>query len=400
MAVSTTSRGLDLMKLIELRDKFGTTFKKGDVIYTAGQPAEQFYVLMRGRVQVDYPNLGSEAVGPGEVFGEVEVFAGKPRSGQANALDDCQALAFTSETAVTLAESTPSFALVVIRQISQRLAQIESLLASGGAKAAGAPAATAEAPQAEAPKPPAGPVGPGGQVGPITTVDYADKMWKKDVKCPNCRTTFHAWNIRSAAVVAGNRESDYRIVYDGPDPNWYRVWVCPNCQLAAYDEDFAAMTSVQLARAKPGLDVAKKADPTTYDFTYYRDDNLALRSYQLAIPFYDGAKGGNEKCAGLYHRMAWIERGRGNGEQEKVWLAKAAEYYEKAFSSSDAAKQGVLWAYLIGDLSIRLGDYEKAVKWFTTAAAQPDFKAQSGLERQTRDRWAEANELLRQSKGS
>ena len=98
--------------------------------------------------------------------------------------------------------------------------------------------------------------------------------------------------------------------------------------------------------------------------------------------------------------MAWIERARGNVEQEKVWLSKAQEYYEKAFTSSDAGKQGVLWAYLIGELNIRLGDLEKAVKWFTTAAAQPDFKAQSGLEKQTRDRWGEANEMLRQSKGS
>ena len=43
-------------------------------------------------------------------------------------------------------------------------------------------------------------------------------------------------------------------------------------------------------------------------------------------------------------------------------------------------------------------DYQKAAKWFTTAAAQPDFKAQSGLEKQVRDRWAEANERLRASR--
>jgi len=390
------------MKLIALREEFGASFKKGEVIYAPGQPAEQFYVLMRGRVEVESSTIGNETVDPGDVFGEVEVFAEESRSSRATVLDDCNVLTFNRDTAVRLAEATPSFALVVIRQTCRRLAHAETLLASGGSKPAPAKPAAAEpeAPAAEEPQAPAGPTGPGGQVGPVTTVEYADKMWKKDVKCPNCRTTFHAWNIRSAALVAGQRESDYRIIYDGPDPNWYRVWVCPNCQLAANDEDFAAMTSVQLARAKPGLEEAKKADPTTYDFTYYRDADLALRSYQLAIPFYDGSKGGTEKCAGLYHRMAWVERAQGSEEQEKVWLAKAAEYYEKAFTSSDAGKQGVLWAYLIGELSIRLGDYGKAVKWFTTAAAQPDFKAQSGLEKQTRDRWGEANEMLRQAKGS
>src|SRR5207247_10936251 len=161
VAVSTASRGLDLMKLIELRDEFGATFKKGDVIFASDQPAEQFFVLMRGRVQLDHQKLDSETVGPGDVFGEVEVFAEKSRASQATALDDCQALAFSRETAVKLAEATPSFALVVIRQISERLAQVESLLASSGAKAAAGPAAAAEAAAAvEEPKVPAGPVGP------------------------------------------------------------------------------------------------------------------------------------------------------------------------------------------------------------------------------------------------
>jgi uncharacterized protein (DUF2225 family) len=324
------------------------------------------------------------------VFGEVDVFAHRERAEQAVAVEDCNLLAFDDESALELAEATPSFALVVLRQVCERLAHAEELIASGAVQPA------EQKPKAHVP---AAPVGPGGEVGPVTTVDYADKMWKKDVKCPNCRTTFHAWNIKSANVVAGTRESDYRIVYDGPDPNLYRVWVCPNCQLAANEEDFPTMTSVQVARVKPLLEETKDADPTHYDFNYYRDENLALRSYQLAIPFYDGTKGGAEKCAGLYHRMAWIERARENPEAEKIWLAKAAEYYEKAFTSSDAGKQGVLWAFLIGELSMRLGDYAKAGKWFTTAAAQPDFKTQTGLERQVRDRWAEANDMLRKAKG-
>jgi uncharacterized protein (DUF2225 family) len=386
---STTSQRLDLMKLFALRDQFGSTAKKGDIIYSPDQPAEEFYVLMKGRVQVEVPGFGTETAGPGDVFGEVDVFAHRQRGEQATALDDCNLLAFNADSAIQLAEATPSFALVVLRQVCERLAQAEEIIASGAVNPAD------DKPKVHVP---AAPVGPGGQVGPVTAVDYADKLWKKDAKCPNCRTAFKAWNIRSAAVVAGTRESDYRVVYDGPDPNLYRVWVCPNCQLAANEEDFPTMSSVQLARAKPGLEETKKADPTTYDFGYYRDENLALRSYQLAIPFYDGTKGGAEKCAGLYHRMAWIERGRDNPDQEKIWLTKAAEYYEKAFTSSDSGKQGVLWAYLIGELNTRIGDYQKAVKWFTTAAAQPDFKAQSGLEKQTRDRWGEVNDMLRKTK--
>jgi len=133
---STITKGLDLMKLFALRDQFGATFKKGDVIYAPGQPADQFFVLMRGHVQLESDGAGSEMLDPGNVFGEIDLFAGQSRTEQATALEDSAALAFTSETASTLAEATPSFALVVIRKTCERLARAEALIASGALQAA------------------------------------------------------------------------------------------------------------------------------------------------------------------------------------------------------------------------------------------------------------------------
>ena len=207
--------------------------------------------------------------------------------------------------------------------------------------------------------------------------------------------------MRSQAIVtAGNADTDLMNHYSGPDPNWYAVWVCPNCQLGAYADDFQAMQSVQVARVKPQLEELKKADPRKYDFTYYRDEELAKRSFELATAFYDGQRGGSEKVAGLYHRMAWVERSRGNQEEEKKWLKQARDAYEKAFTSSDAAKAGVLWAYLIGELDARIGDFPDAIKWFQVAAQQPDFKSQPLLEKMVRDRQQEVAANLRAAKAS
>lgn len=392
-----SGQGLDLMKLFALREEFGASANKGDVVFAPGQPADKFFVLMRGSVQVEHPGSDPEVVAPGDLFGEVEVFTDQPRASKATAVDDSSMLAFSRETAIKLAEATPSFALVVIRKSAERVARLETLLASAPKPAvapASAPAAAQEpaaAPEEAAPAP----VGDGSTVGPVFSVDYADVLWKKDIKCPNCRTTFHAWNVRSQGINVTDRDSDFMNHYAGVDPNWYAVWVCPNCNLSAYGDDFASMQSVQLARAKPQLEEAVKADSKKYDYSYYRDGALALRSYQLAVAFYEGMKGGNEKCAGLYHRMAWVERGRADEEAEKAYLVKAREYYEKAFATSDAAKQGVLWAYLIAEIAYRTGQYLDAVKWFGTAAQQPDFKAQPLLEKMVRDRWSDAGDMAR-----
>ena len=412
MAGASPSRSLDLMKLFALREQFGSSVSRGDVIYTPGQPAEQFYVVMKGRVQLDREGQEPEVVTPGDLFGEVEVFAEQPRVSRATAAEDCSLLSFNRETSIRLAEATPSFALVVLRKTCERLARAEALLAAGrvhgstpamaaaAGRAASAPAATNSAePAPKASEPPvAATTGDGSTIGPVLSVDYAGSLWKKDVKCPNCRTTFHAWNVRSQAINVTDRDSDFMNRYAGVDPNWYAVWVCPNCNLAAYADDFAAMQSVQVTRVRPLLEEIKSADNRRYDFSYYRDEGLALRSYQLALAFYTGQRGGAEKTAGLYHRMAWIERSRGEGEREKAYLQQARDAYEKAFTTSDAGKQGVLWAYLIAEIDMRVGNYTDAVKWFSTAAQQPDFKAQPLLEKMVRDRWSEAGDLAKSAK--
>ncbi|MBV8085789.1 MAG: cyclic nucleotide-binding domain-containing protein, partial [Chloroflexi bacterium] len=143
--------GLDLMKLFALRDEFGASAKSGEVIFTPGQAADKFYVVMKGRVQVDRPGFEPQSVAPGELFGEVDVFTNQSRSGQATALDDCNLLAFTAESALKLAEATPSFALVVIRKSCERVANAEARLASGATIPAAAPPVAAAAPPAAAP---------------------------------------------------------------------------------------------------------------------------------------------------------------------------------------------------------------------------------------------------------
>ncbi|HLY67603.1 MAG TPA: DUF2225 domain-containing protein, partial [Chloroflexota bacterium] len=243
--------GLDLMKLFGLREEFGASAQKGDVIFAAGQPADKFYVLMRGRVQVERPGFEPELVAPGDLFGETEVFTEQVRAGQATALDDSSMLAFTRESAIKLAEATPSFALVVIRKSCERVAQAQAALANGARPAAAetAAVAVAEAPasqEASEETSAEAAAADGESVGPVVSVEYADVMWKKDIKCPNCRQTFHAWNVRSQAINVSGRDSDFRNQYVGVDPNWYAVWVCPNCNLAAYADDFAGMQSVQL----------------------------------------------------------------------------------------------------------------------------------------------------------
>src|SRR5581483_10226258 len=102
-ATAAPAQSLDLMKLFALRDEFGKAVHKGDVLFSPGEQPDQFYVVMRGRVQVDRAGFEPETIGPGDLFGEVEVFTSQPRSGSATAIEDSNLLAFDAGSAIRLA---------------------------------------------------------------------------------------------------------------------------------------------------------------------------------------------------------------------------------------------------------------------------------------------------------
>ncbi len=232
------------------------------------------------------------------------------------------------------------------------------------------------------------------KIGPITSVEHEDGLYKRTVTCPNCKTIFTGWDVKTKAIVAARRDSDFMIHYSEIDPTWYAVWVCPKCNLAAYADDFPKIESYQLPKTVTGLAQIKRASGRVFDFSGYRNADLALRSFQLAMAYYSG-RSGVAKIPGLYHRMAWIERARGNEAREQEWLRKARDAYEVAFTTSRSAEHGVLWAYLVGELDLRLGDPRDAAKWFAAAVAQEDFGAQPVLERMVRDRWSDASAAIK-----
>jgi len=79
-------------------------------------------------------------------------------------------------------------------------------------------------------------------------------------------------------------------------------------------------------------------------------------------------------------------------------LQLAKDAYEHAFSTLDSEKQGIVWAYMVAELNLRLGNFADAVRWFSTVSQQPNFKEQPVIQEMTRDRWSEAGELSKAAK--
>jgi hypothetical protein len=189
-----------------------------------------------------------------------------------------------------------------------------------------------------------------------------DPIWMKKVECPYCQNSFKIENLRIESIHIKDRETDFKPIYDGLNPNWYLVWVCPRCYYAAFKSDFLQLSPKQKEALKVSLG-ERMYMGQRYDFTRARNRDLALASFQIAIICYKYRykKRSLEKIANLYLRSAWIEREAGNLEKEKEYLLRAQSEYEAALQAGFGYEMTPSQIqYLIGEINRRIGNYEKA----------------------------------------
>jgi CRP/FNR family transcriptional regulator len=108
-------------------------FRKGSTIFSEGEEANGFYVVMTGRVKIfKLSPDGKEQIlhlfGPGEPFGEVPVFTGQHFPANAEALEESRVLFFPRKSFVDLIKKNPSLALNMLAVLSKRLRRFAALI--------------------------------------------------------------------------------------------------------------------------------------------------------------------------------------------------------------------------------------------------------------------------------
>lgn len=219
-------------------------------------------------------------------------------------------------------------------------------------------------------------------------------FYERNYICPVCQMSFKSLALRTSAIYVEKRESDFHSVYRGLNPLHYSIIVCPVCKYAASQQSFANELSAamvkQLGSALARLDARNK------EFTKERDMDTVLESFQLAIRTAQLKKSRPGELAGLLHAAAWICREENNEEMEKTYLDQARNYYRQGFeksSSNIGNLTDVQVAFLIGDLSLRLGNYTEAINWFNKTISHPKIKLNPNIEKQAREQWGVARDL-------
>jgi CRP-like cAMP-binding protein len=120
------------LKLIEQAGQF-VTADKGHFLFFQDDPADRFYVVLSGKVKISKTSSeGKEQIlmmaGPSDSFGEAALFAEKIYPATAEAVENCELVAFTHDKFMALIHNNPSIAVNMIARLSMLLHHLTRLI--------------------------------------------------------------------------------------------------------------------------------------------------------------------------------------------------------------------------------------------------------------------------------
>ncbi|MCA1685911.1 MAG: cyclic nucleotide-binding domain-containing protein [Planctomycetia bacterium] len=123
--------------LVELMET--VRYRKGETIFTCGDPGNSLIIVRSGRVRILLEDDRGQRIvlgegGPGELFGEVSLLDGGPRTASIIALTDVEALSLDRDDLLELVTLRPTAALSLMTVMGQRQRSTSGLLRAHGSR--------------------------------------------------------------------------------------------------------------------------------------------------------------------------------------------------------------------------------------------------------------------------
>jgi len=187
------------------------------------------------------------------------------------------------------------------------------------------------------------------------------------VTCPICSTEFTGLRERTSRLQMERHDPDFRTVYRNFEPNFYYIWVCPQCSFAYPARRFNRLRRTAVEKGREVL----LGNPVDFNFAFdgQRTIQQVIISYYLAMRSFEIVGATLEQWANLWLRLVWIYEDLEEGELALAAAEKARDYFAEAMSTSARSAAGDQQLYiLLGELELRLGNTGAAFNNFHRAA--------------------------------
>lgn len=101
------------------------SFEPGAAIVSAGETGHGFYLIVKGRAEVQRNNRTIRTLGPGEYFGELALLREAPRSATVIAKEPMTCLALTRWDFKGILDANPAIAIRLLETVASRIQEDE-----------------------------------------------------------------------------------------------------------------------------------------------------------------------------------------------------------------------------------------------------------------------------------
>jgi len=219
------------------------------------------------------------------------------------------------------------------------------------------------------------------------------QLLEQTIECPCCKNEFKTWKIRARAVKLIKRDTDFRGIYEGQNPVYYGIYVCPHCGYAAFEADYFKINPNEIKEVRKQISCKWKSR----DYGNLRNAKDAITTYKLALVSYTILGWRQSQIGKICLRLAWLHRDI-DEKVERTYMEHAINCFEKAFSTEpldENPEEELMTLYLLGELNRRIGQYNKAVQWFGKALACPFIKKRRQIELKARDQLQATSDAYR-----
>ncbi len=192
-------------------------------------------------------------------------------------------------------------------------------------------------------------------------------LHSKTFSCPVCGNVFSSMLENTSKLHSTSIDEDFRMHYDGIEPIYHDIAVCPNCWYSALQEYFDKGMATEYLFSKR-MQPYKTA--LTLSQGEMQDINDVFVRYYLAVLCAENCFSSDKdiNLAKLWLRLSWIYRDCGDEAMETFSTENAHKAFLKAYSIADfSPKQAQPMYIIMGVLCNRVGDAANARHFLTQA---------------------------------
>lgn len=199
----------------------------------------------------------------------------------------------------------------------------------------------------------------------------------EEYTCPICNEKFNSLRVREGAPKYIDTDSDLRPYFEEIDTIKYEVVTCKYCGYSSINKTFENVKKDKIDLISEKLDKIFDHRDFEGDYSY----ETAIYRFKLAIKIAEERSLSNGELFYLYLKLAWLFRAMGgsnNAKYEYVSLKRSLEFGEQALANESMPVIDIesdVFLFLLGEISRRLGYYDKALRYITQVATDQSITA-------------------------